>query len=98
MYVGGVIEQNLPHLPTTQNFRGCLENVFINGINIIDKAQREEPEIRIPRKVSPVIPVSDIHHVFHSHNLIRINGNGKTDDWTLLTFRKRCILPVVTSS
>lgn len=51
MYVGGVIEQNLPHLPTTPNFRGCLENVFINGINIIDKAQREEPDIRIPQKV-----------------------------------------------
>uniref|UniRef100_A0A8C4HHT5 Contactin associated protein 1 n=1 Tax=Dicentrarchus labrax TaxID=13489 RepID=A0A8C4HHT5_DICLA len=48
LYVGGVIEQNLPHLPTTQNFQGCLENVFINGINIIDKAQREEPDIRIP--------------------------------------------------
>uniref|UniRef100_A0A8C4HHA6 Contactin associated protein 1 n=1 Tax=Dicentrarchus labrax TaxID=13489 RepID=A0A8C4HHA6_DICLA len=31
LYVGGVIEQNLPHLPTTQNFQGCLENVFING-------------------------------------------------------------------
>lgn len=51
LYVGGVIEQNLPHLPTTPNFRGCLENVFINGINIIDKTQREEPDIRIPRKV-----------------------------------------------
>uniref|UniRef100_A0A7N6F6F4 Contactin associated protein 1 n=1 Tax=Anabas testudineus TaxID=64144 RepID=A0A7N6F6F4_ANATE len=51
MYVGGVIEQNLPHLPTTPNFRGCLENVFINGINIIDKAKREEPDIRIPRKM-----------------------------------------------
>lgn len=51
MYVGGVIEPNLPHLPMTPNFRGCLENVFINGINIIDKAQREEPDIRIPRRV-----------------------------------------------
>lgn len=51
LYVGGVIEQNLPHLPTAPNFRGCLENVFINGVNIIDKAKREDPEIRIPRKV-----------------------------------------------
>ncbi|KAA8585326.1 hypothetical protein FQN60_004020 [Etheostoma spectabile] len=50
LYVGGVIEQNIPHLPSTPNFRGCLENVFINGINIIDKAQRDEPDIRIPRK------------------------------------------------
>uniref|UniRef100_A0A8D3CFK5 Contactin associated protein 1 n=1 Tax=Scophthalmus maximus TaxID=52904 RepID=A0A8D3CFK5_SCOMX len=51
LYVGGVIEKNLPHLPTTPNFRGCLENVFINDVNIIDKAQREESDIYIPRKV-----------------------------------------------
>uniref|UniRef100_A0A8C6KLH7 Contactin associated protein 1 n=1 Tax=Nothobranchius furzeri TaxID=105023 RepID=A0A8C6KLH7_NOTFU len=52
MYVGGVIEKNMPHLPTTPNFRGCLENVFINGINVIGKAKNEEPDIRIPRNVS----------------------------------------------
>ncbi|XP_005796764.1 contactin-associated protein 1 [Xiphophorus maculatus] len=50
MYVGGVIEPNLSHLPTIPNFRGCLENVFINGINVIDKAKREDPDVRIPRK------------------------------------------------
>ncbi|TKS92189.1 Contactin-associated protein 1 [Collichthys lucidus] len=50
LYVGGVIEQNLPHLPTTPNFRGCLENVFINDVNIIYKAQNEDSDIRIPRK------------------------------------------------
>uniref|UniRef100_A0A3B3V1K8 Contactin associated protein 1 n=1 Tax=Poecilia latipinna TaxID=48699 RepID=A0A3B3V1K8_9TELE len=50
MYVGGVIEPNLPHLPTIPNFRGCLENVFINGVNVIDKAKREDPDVRIPRK------------------------------------------------
>uniref|UniRef100_A0A8D3CAA5 Contactin associated protein 1 n=1 Tax=Scophthalmus maximus TaxID=52904 RepID=A0A8D3CAA5_SCOMX len=50
-HLGGVIEKNLPHLPTTPNFRGCLENVFINDVNIIDKAQREESDIYIPRKV-----------------------------------------------
>uniref|UniRef100_A0A3Q3KKR4 Contactin associated protein 1 n=1 Tax=Mastacembelus armatus TaxID=205130 RepID=A0A3Q3KKR4_9TELE len=51
LYVGGVIEKNMPHLATTPNFRGCLENVFINDINIIDKAKREDPDIRIPRKL-----------------------------------------------
>uniref|UniRef100_A0A8D3BNV1 Contactin associated protein 1 n=1 Tax=Scophthalmus maximus TaxID=52904 RepID=A0A8D3BNV1_SCOMX len=45
------LEKNLPHLPTTPNFRGCLENVFINDVNIIDKAQREESDIYIPRKM-----------------------------------------------
>ncbi|KAK7940578.1 hypothetical protein WMY93_003904 [Mugilogobius chulae] len=44
------IEPNMPHLPSTPNFRGCLENVFINEVNIIDKAKREETDIRIPRK------------------------------------------------
>lgn len=61
LYIGGVIEQNLPHLPTTPNFRGCLENVFINGINIIDMAKREEPEIRIPLKVVDYISVIFLH-------------------------------------
>ncbi|XP_070957738.1 contactin-associated protein 1-like [Oncorhynchus clarkii lewisi] len=50
MYVGGVIEPNVPHLPEVPNFRGCLENVFINGINVINMAQDQEPEIRIPRQ------------------------------------------------
>uniref|UniRef100_A0A8C6TNA5 Contactin associated protein 1 n=1 Tax=Neogobius melanostomus TaxID=47308 RepID=A0A8C6TNA5_9GOBI len=51
LYVGGVIEPNMPHLPSTPNFRGCLENVFINDVNIIDKTKREESDIRIPRKM-----------------------------------------------
>uniref|UniRef100_A0A8C2DSN8 Contactin associated protein 1 n=1 Tax=Cyprinus carpio TaxID=7962 RepID=A0A8C2DSN8_CYPCA len=37
IYVGGVIEKDVPHLPGKVNFRGCMENVFINGINIIYK-------------------------------------------------------------
>uniref|UniRef100_A0A3Q2Y8E5 Contactin associated protein 1 n=1 Tax=Hippocampus comes TaxID=109280 RepID=A0A3Q2Y8E5_HIPCM len=45
LYVGGVIEPKMPHLPTTPNFRGCLENVFINGINIIYKAKQEEKKM-----------------------------------------------------
>ncbi|XP_036408299.1 contactin-associated protein 1-like [Megalops cyprinoides] len=48
VYVGGVIEPNMPHLPDKSNFRGCLENVFYNGINFIKMAQRKEPEIRFP--------------------------------------------------
>lgn len=41
----------MPHLPNTPNFAGCMENVFINGINVIDKAKREDPDIHIPRRV-----------------------------------------------
>uniref|UniRef100_A0A8C6TPW3 Contactin associated protein 1 n=1 Tax=Neogobius melanostomus TaxID=47308 RepID=A0A8C6TPW3_9GOBI len=58
LYVGGVIEPNMPHLPSTPNFRGCLENVFINDVNIIDKTKREESDIRIPRKASCFSPMT----------------------------------------
>lgn len=52
IYVGGVIEKDLPHLPGKVNFRGCLENVFINRINIIYKTQNQDPDVRFaPKKV-----------------------------------------------
>ncbi|XP_048870641.1 contactin-associated protein 1-like isoform X1 [Brienomyrus brachyistius] len=44
--VGGVIQSNMPHHPKKANFRGCLENVFYNGINIIDLAQYGDSQIR----------------------------------------------------
>ncbi|MBN3296477.1 CNTP1 protein, partial [Amia calva] len=50
VYIGGVIEPGMPHLPDRLNFRGCLENVFYNGINIIKLAQRKMPEIRFPHR------------------------------------------------
>lgn len=68
LYVGGVIEKNLPHLPTTPNFRGCLENVFINDVNIIDKAQREESDIYIPRKVELKTNHLVTYYLFHGEN------------------------------
>lgn len=49
-----MIEKDTPHLPGKVNFRGCMENVFINGINVIYKTQYQEPEIRLaPKKVQP---------------------------------------------
>ncbi|KAK1797962.1 hypothetical protein P4O66_000723 [Electrophorus voltai] len=50
MYVGGVIEKDMPHLPGKVNFRGCMENVFINGINVIYKTMYQEPDIRLAPK------------------------------------------------
>ncbi|KAL4660518.1 contactin-associated protein 1-like isoform X1 [Arapaima gigas] len=49
VYVGGVIEPSMSHLPGKANFRGCLENVFFNGINIIGMAQQKESQIRFPQ-------------------------------------------------
>uniref|UniRef100_A0A8C9SE52 Contactin associated protein 1 n=1 Tax=Scleropages formosus TaxID=113540 RepID=A0A8C9SE52_SCLFO len=48
VYVGGVIEPKMPHLPNKSNFRGCLENVFYNGVNIINLAEQKDPQIRFP--------------------------------------------------
>ena len=50
--MGGVIEKDMPHLPGKVNFRGCMENVFINGINIIYKTKYQDPDVRLaPKKV-----------------------------------------------
>uniref|UniRef100_A0A671XZ44 Contactin associated protein 1 n=1 Tax=Sparus aurata TaxID=8175 RepID=A0A671XZ44_SPAAU len=85
LYVGGVIEQNLPHLPTTPNFRGCLENVFFNGINIINMAQREEPEIRIPRKVG----LHTNHHTAYLKPRMFVKFKFRSWDYTgLLMFTR----------
>ncbi|MGH0141500.1 UNVERIFIED_CONTAM: hypothetical protein FKN15_068497 [Acipenser sinensis] len=50
LYIGGVIEGNKPHLPNKHNFRGCMENVFYNGVNIIDLAKNKMPQIRFPHR------------------------------------------------
>ncbi|KAJ8377239.1 hypothetical protein AAFF_G00264670 [Aldrovandia affinis] len=49
VYVGGVIEPNGPRLPGRSNFRGCLENVLYNGMNLVAMAQREDQRIRLRR-------------------------------------------------
>lgn len=46
VFVGGVIQSNMPNHPKKANFRGCLENVFYNGINIIDLAEYGDSQIR----------------------------------------------------
>uniref|UniRef100_A0AAR2LJ36 Contactin associated protein 1 n=1 Tax=Pygocentrus nattereri TaxID=42514 RepID=A0AAR2LJ36_PYGNA len=64
IYVGGVIEKDTPHLPGKINFRGCMENVFINGINIIYKTKYQEPDVRLaPKKV-----------LFRPNNYLQVPG------------------------
>ncbi|XP_042192129.1 LOW QUALITY PROTEIN: contactin-associated protein-like 5 [Callorhinchus milii] len=47
-----------------KNFRGCLENLYYNGVNIIDLAKRHKPQIHVLGNVSfscweaPVVPVT----------------------------------------
>ncbi|MGH0142978.1 UNVERIFIED_CONTAM: hypothetical protein FKN15_017292 [Acipenser sinensis] len=50
LYIGGVMKADKPHFPDKQNFRGCMENVFYNGVNIIDLAKNKMPQIRFPHR------------------------------------------------
>ncbi|XP_051792340.1 contactin-associated protein 1 isoform X1 [Erpetoichthys calabaricus] len=54
IYVGGVINPVKPYLPHKHNFRGCMENVFYNGVNIIDLAKSKDTQIRFPPRKKPV--------------------------------------------
>ncbi|XP_076851591.1 contactin-associated protein 1-like [Brachyhypopomus gauderio] len=73
IYVGGVIEKDVPHLPGKVNFRGCLENVFINGINIIYKTKYKEPDIRLaPKKVWLNVSIQNRVSLFDSSSWLAV--------------------------
>lgn len=46
LFFGGVIDQDKQHLTYRQNFRGCVENIMFNGVNIADLARHRRPNIR----------------------------------------------------
>uniref|UniRef100_A0A8C3J513 Contactin associated protein 1 n=1 Tax=Calidris pygmaea TaxID=425635 RepID=A0A8C3J513_9CHAR len=46
LFFGGVIDQDKQHLTYRQNFRGCVENIIFNGVNIADLARHRRPNIR----------------------------------------------------
>jgi len=41
-----VIDQDKQHLTYRQNFRGCVENIIFNGVNIADLARHRRSNIR----------------------------------------------------
>ncbi|XP_061482188.1 contactin-associated protein-like 4 [Rhineura floridana] len=51
-----------------KNFHGCFENLYYNGVNIIDLAKRHKPQINIMGNMSfscsepPIIPVTFLNH------------------------------------
>ncbi|XP_058847925.1 contactin-associated protein-like 5 isoform X1 [Acipenser ruthenus] len=49
---GGIPIPGKPGTSLKKSFQGCLENVFYNGINIIDLAKRQKPGIRIVGNVT----------------------------------------------
>uniref|UniRef100_A0A8C3J5S0 Contactin associated protein 1 n=1 Tax=Calidris pygmaea TaxID=425635 RepID=A0A8C3J5S0_9CHAR len=51
LFFGGVIDQDKQHLTYRQNFRGCVENIIFNGVNIADLARHRRPNIRFEGNV-----------------------------------------------
>lgn len=41
-----MIDHEKQHLTYRQNFRGCVENIMFNGVNIADLARHRRPNIR----------------------------------------------------
>lgn len=41
-----MIDHDKQHLIYRQNFRGCVENIVFNGVNIADLARHRRPNIR----------------------------------------------------
>ncbi|XP_074915905.1 contactin-associated protein 1 [Chelonoidis abingdonii] len=52
LFFGGVISQKNQSLVYRQNFRGCMENIFFNRVNIADLARRRASNIRFEGHVS----------------------------------------------
>uniref|UniRef100_A0A8C8R524 Contactin associated protein 1 n=1 Tax=Pelusios castaneus TaxID=367368 RepID=A0A8C8R524_9SAUR len=56
LFFGGVINHKNQSLVYRQNFRGCMENIFFNGVNIIDLVRRRTANIRFEGHVSHYCP------------------------------------------
>ncbi|NXE69389.1 CNTP1 protein, partial [Calcarius ornatus] len=51
VFFGGVIDHDKQHLTYRQNFRGCVENIMFNGVNVADLARHRRPNIRFEGNV-----------------------------------------------
>ncbi|XP_027751788.1 contactin-associated protein 1 [Empidonax traillii] len=51
VFFGGVIDHDKQHLTYRQNFRGCMENIIFNGVNVADLARHRRPNIRFEGSV-----------------------------------------------
>uniref|UniRef100_A0ABM5FST3 Contactin-associated protein-like 4 isoform X2 n=1 Tax=Pogona vitticeps TaxID=103695 RepID=A0ABM5FST3_9SAUR len=65
-----------------KNFHGCFENLYYNGVNIIDLAKRHKPQINIMGNISfscsepPVIPVTFLN----PNSYLALPGTSGQDD------------------
>ncbi|NWY07509.1 CNTP1 protein, partial [Nothoprocta ornata] len=53
LFFGGVIDQDKQHLTYRQNFRGCVENIMFNGVNIAELARHRRSNIRFEVQPAP---------------------------------------------
>ncbi|KAL9823522.1 contactin-associated protein 1 [Geothlypis trichas] len=51
VFFGGVIDHDKQHLTYRQNFRGCVENIMFNGVNVADLARHRRSNIRFEGNV-----------------------------------------------
>uniref|UniRef100_A0A670Z7Q0 Contactin associated protein family member 4 n=1 Tax=Pseudonaja textilis TaxID=8673 RepID=A0A670Z7Q0_PSETE len=65
-----------------KNFHGCFENIYYNGVNIIDLAKRYKPQINIMGNISfscsepPIIPVTFLN----PNSYLALPGTAGLDD------------------
>ncbi|KAF7250608.1 Contactin-associated protein-like 4 [Varanus komodoensis] len=65
-----------------KNFHGCFENLYYNGVNIIDLAKRHKPQVNIKGNISfscsepPIIPVTFLN----PNSYLALPGTSGQDD------------------
>ncbi|XP_010224076.1 PREDICTED: contactin-associated protein 1-like, partial [Tinamus guttatus] len=65
LFFGGVIDQDKQHLTYRQNFRGCVENIMFNGVNIAELARHRRSNIRF--EVQPALGAGSRPRKGHPH-------------------------------
>ncbi|NXQ42157.1 CNTP1 protein, partial [Catharus fuscescens] len=79
VFFGGVIDHEKQHLTYRQNFRGCVENIMFNGVNIADLARHRRPNIRFEGKVGHYCQDQLMNPITFAgiNNYVRVEGSPR---------------------
>ncbi|XP_040295777.1 contactin-associated protein-like 5 [Bufo bufo] len=83
---GGIPVPGKPGTFMRRNFHGCIENLYYNGVNIIDLAKRRKPQIYIVGNITfscsepHVVPVTFISS---STSYLLLPGTPQMDDFSI---------------
>uniref|UniRef100_A0AAY4DAE9 Contactin associated protein-like 5a n=1 Tax=Denticeps clupeoides TaxID=299321 RepID=A0AAY4DAE9_9TELE len=78
---GGIPLPGKPGTFLKENFHGCLENLYCNGVNVIDQAKRRKPQIfsgNVTFQCSETQPVAVTFHSSDSFLILPINLGMET--------------------